>query len=293
MIGAHEICCVIVTYNPSNVLIDLVNTIKNSVGKIIVVDNNSKKDSFQIILKIAEYSKVFIIRNHENMGIAKALNQGVDFANMEGFKWVITFDQDTRVSNDFLHIISETYNLYPKKNNIGAIGLNAINANGEIRNLNSTNKFFKKRDYLITSGCLICVNSFYTIGGFREDFFIDNVDIEYSLRLKRAGKVSLLTQKIGMFHNVGYPKGKKIFWIKLSSTNHNIERRYYMARNHIILSCEYFTENIYFVAKLNYFFFLSIVKMIIIDDTKKQKLKSSMRGILDGVRYLLSHGIRP
>jgi len=278
-----EICCIIVTYNPDNLLTELVNTIHNQVDSIIIVDNYSDEKGLEIISEEAKRLNVHVIRNNQNLGIAKALNQGVLLAKELNYSWAITFDQDSAPFNNIIAIINEVYSSYPEKNRIGAIG---VNYQGGIKRSSfgkSNSEKFCEKDYLITSGCLISVGTCFEIGGFREDFFIDNVDLEYSLRLRENGKVLLLTREEGMQHIAGDPGFKNFFGLKLISSNHNIIRRYYMSRNHVILTKEYFFSFPYFIAKLNYFYLISIIKIIFIDNDRKAKIKASIKGIKDGI----------
>ena len=290
-LSPNQICCLIVTYNPDDALFSIINVIKSQVSKTIVVDNNSEGKSTAILSHIAEMDKVFILRNKVNGGIAKALNQGVRMASQMGYEWVLTFDQDTTPFHDIIESISEVYALYPEKQKIGAIGVNfSSEYSGDYYRFN-TNKMYHERDYLITSGCLLSIKAFSEIGGFREDLFIDNVDLEYSLRSKEYGKVSIITKKWGMRHKAGDPKTIKFFGISMVSSNHSSLRRYYMARNHIILSKEYMFRNPYFILKLNIFFLLSLISILLAEDNKIPKLSASFKGMLDGVHYSSKHKI--
>ena len=290
-LNPHQICCLIVTYNPDDRLLNIINIIECQVGKTIIVDNNSEGKSAAILSHIAEIDKVFLLRNKVNGGIAKALNQGVRMASQMGYEWVLTFDQDTTPFHDIIESISEVYALYPEKQKIGAIGVNfSSEYSGDYYQFN-TNKMYHERDYLITSGCLLSIKAFSEIGGFREDLFIDNVDLEYSLRLKEYGKVSIITKKWGMRHKAGDPKTIKFFGISMVSSNHSSLRRYYMARNHIILSKEYMFRNPYFILKLNIFFLLSLISILLAEDNKIPKLSASFKGMLDGVHYSSKHKI--
>jgi len=89
-----------------------------------------------------------------------------------------------------------------------------------------------------------------------------------------------------MIHKAGDPKIKKFIFLNMESSNHNGFRRYYMARNHILLSKEYGFKFPYFILKLNYYFFWSLIKILLIEDDKKTKLSNSVKGIRDGVLYL-------
>jgi rhamnosyltransferase len=272
-----NICSVIITYNPTDKLFSLINSIKNQVNEIIVIDNNSKNDLFHN--QLMNDNKFHLLKNKENLGVAKALNQGFAIAIEKGYKWVLMFDQDSNPFSDIINNFILSYNDYPFKNKIGMIGLNAYDQNNNVYvNISSSNNY-KERDYLITSGCLISTEVYNLIGKFNESYFIDNVDIEYSLRVRKAKFILLITKKPGMIHKAGDTLTKKIFGFEFESSNHNSLRRYYMTRNHFCLSKEYFYKFPFFIMKLNIFFFLSIISMLIIEKDRKNKLKSILKGL--------------
>ncbi len=282
---SKQICCLIITYNPDGVLYELISVIKNQVDKIVIVDNNSDLEVQGRLREIAKQLDIYLIMNSENLGIAKALNQGVVFAKTSGYAWVLAFDQDSKPLKNLVEILAEVYEAYPNKWKIGAIGVNFINSTSTNYYQMPLHKVYVERDYLITSGCLLFVDAYSEIGGFREDYFIDNVDIEYSLRLRKNNKVLLITRKPGMLHSAGNPIRKR-FWgiIGVGSTNHNCNRRYYMAKNHIILSKEYLFKFPYFISKLNFFFVLSIIQLLLLEANKKDKIIRTFKGIVDGFK---------
>lgn len=285
LINKKHIGCLIVTYNPSAELYNLIANIKSQVDKIIIVDNNSNQQVLSALIKYSEKENIILMLNKENYGIAKALNQGVVQAKKMNYDWVITFDQDSMPFQNIMEIISEVYFSYPEKQKIGAIGVNFSGLKSDSYYQLPNNKMYCERDYLITSGCLISIKTCIEIGGFREDLFIDDVDLEYSLRLRKNGKVSLITREWGMVHKAGDPIIKRFKGFMLISSNHNSVRRYYKARNHIIISKEYIFKFPYFIAKKNYFFFMSLIHILFIESKKKIKMYSSFKGILDGIFY--------
>jgi rhamnosyltransferase len=278
------ICCIIITYNPDDVFFNLVKVIKNQVNEIIIVDNSSHLEIRDSLLKLEKDENIQLILNEENLGIACALNQGVIKAKEMNYDWVITFDQDSTPYNNIIDIICDVYLLYPDKSKIGAIGVNFPTDGGSYYPVSQTSKFHIK-DYLITSGCLISIQAFFDVGGFREDFFIDDVDIEYSLRLKKYGKVSIITNEWGMNHKAGHPIYRRFLGLKLIASHHNSVRRYYMARNHIILFKDYIFKYPYFITKASFFFLLSFVNIILFENDKKNKMFASIKGIRDGILY--------
>jgi len=280
----NMVCCVVVTFNPDTALLDLIKTIEKQVDKIIIVDNNSGRDGLDALRKLDNNNNIFIY-NEENFGIAKALNQGVGKAQEMEYNWVITFDQDSKLFSNLVQILCNVHALYPNKQDIGAIGINILKENGSKSYRVSSTDAYLEKDYLITSGCLLSVEAFALIGGFREDFFIDNVDLEYSLRLRKYGKKLLISSECGMYHDPGAPKSRTVFGIKFVSSNHNSFRRYYMARNHILLCRGYLFQNPYFITKATFFFVIALVRMVLVDDDRVPKIISSIKGLIDGFLY--------
>ncbi|MGE3064232.1 MAG: glycosyltransferase family 2 protein [Hyphomicrobiaceae bacterium] len=58
-------------------------------------------------------------------------------------------------------------------------------------------------EFLISSGCLIELDALRAVGGFREDFFIDAIDIEWCLRAWHAGYSCWLATGARMPHRLG------------------------------------------------------------------------------------------
>lgn len=285
MLNSSEICCIVVTYNPDEALEQLLKIIKNQVDQIIIVDNCSNINCYRFIEKHEHEDRLKIIKNPANYGIAKALNQGIAMAIELGYSWAITFDQDTKPFNDIINSIVEVFEGCTDKNNIGAIGVNSIDIdNQKYQNTDESTKF-TIREYLITSGTMISLKIFSEIGGFDDDYFIDNVDIEYSLKLRSFGKLLLITNKCGMLHKPGHTISKKLFCWKIESSNHKPIRRFYMSRNNFILTKKYFFLYPRFTLKLNYFYLISLIKMVIIEKDIKNKLISTLKGVRDGFFY--------
>lgn len=87
-------------FNQSGVTVNCFHSIRFNTKipyEVIWVDNGSKKDEYEIILRQAKLlNKCKIIRNKENMGFVKATNQGIDLASGD---YIILLNNDTVVSS--------------------------------------------------------------------------------------------------------------------------------------------------------------------------------------------------
>jgi rhamnosyltransferase len=280
--NGRNTCAVIVTYFPDENLITLVETINKEINHIFIIDNTDSKYNCEIIQTIKNKS-VLIFKNNVNLGIAKALNQGFKIAKKYNFEWVITFDQDTILLDNYLKLIQDIYTIYPSKLSIGAIGLSSFVKKNSNNNLN-----YIITDYLITSGCIIPMSVYSEVGDFIDDLFIDNVDIEYSLRIRHSKLKLIKILQHSMIHKAGNSISKKILFFNFNSSNHNSIRRYYMSRNHIILVRKYATLYPIFILKASFFFCISIITFTLFEENVKVKLQNTLLGIKDGIKYNLN-----
>jgi rhamnosyltransferase len=279
----HNICLLIVSYNPTQQIKDLIEALPVSLP-VVIVDNNSQGESLEILNSLKVKPHLFIIENDKNLGIAKALNQGILHAAKMKLEWVLTFDQDSLPLKNILDILFAGFANSINKEQLAMLGVN-YSGNASRRLLKKISDGYKniEEETLITSGSLLSVKAYKHAGPFREDFFIDCVDLEYSLRLQSLGYKIEITAAIGLVHECGTVISKKVGPFHFTSSCHNELRRYYMARNHVILSKKYLFRFPYYVIKKNYFFLKALINMLAVDENKFEKLRKSFTGIVHGL----------
>lgn len=273
MLTLNNICVVIVTYNPGiNLYSQIEKFNQKKIENIFIVDNSETKS--EIFDKIEKLENVNLIKLGQNKGIATALNIAIDICNKAD--WFLFFDQDTIILDNFLDELFNLYKNIPNKNTIGILSL-------------STNNLplikYKIVDYCITSGSLINKKIFLKVGKFKDEYFIDNVDLEFCLRIKNHGYISYKSPNATIIHNAGNPTIFKFQFFRFSTSNHNAFRRYYMSRNHILLTRKYFFKFPFFILKLNYFFLLALFKMILLENDTTNKISNTIKGLKDGFIY--------
>ncbi len=280
-----SIAIVIVSYNPTSNIVDLISVFDNQIP-IFVIDNHSTaNDSKKILNELQQKPNVELIINNSNLGIAKALNQGVVSSIQKNKKWTLLFDQDSLPNQSILESIQNCYQDVEHRDKIALIGVNYdTNASRYVKQQVELNKKFIEIDTIITSGSILNNNIYTKIGPFIDDFFIDCVDLEYGLRIIDKGYKTYFCTKVGFKHKIGELKTVSLFGLKINSTNHNVLRRYYMARNNVIISKRYFYKYPKWVIKKNIFYLISFLQIILVDDNKIDKIKSSLKGILNGIK---------
>src|ERR1019366_6153813 len=116
-----RVCAVVVTYNPSPSFVENVAAVSTQVDHIVVVDNGCSSETEVHLVGLESRLGCKVLRNHQNLGIAAALNIGVKYATEAGFDWVATLDQDSRVSDGFISLMLETYRQAPHPEKIAVV----------------------------------------------------------------------------------------------------------------------------------------------------------------------------
>ncbi len=211
-------------------------------GEAIIVDN-TPSDSFCVVLSRGLFSRMpRIVRNEKNQGIAKALNQGIRLARELGYQWVITFDQDTVVNDNFISQMSLVYDRISATSihSVAVLGPNYID-----QVLQSSAHAVVISEYavevreVITSGSLISIEAFTAVGGFEEKLFIDMVDTDFCFRVRQKGYSVWRTSATLMDHSLGRLSTRHILGFSFNVTNHLPQRRYYIFRNTLFMVWKY------------------------------------------------------
>ena len=245
-----ESCAVVVTFNPDiTALLKLLGQL-NKETDFIVIDNGSEEIE-ELTRSITVYQRCMdIVRLDANEGLAKALNRGVNWAQTNRYKYVFLFDQDSSLCDLFIARMIEAYegaSCFSEKG-IAALGPRIINP----QTMRQTpfklfNKIFWRSnrifagqkqhfiaDFLITSGSLLALEYIDEIGGMKESYFIDNVDLEWCFRAKSLGFDLLGTDAAVLYHAIGERSSNLLVKAGLIA-QHNPSRTYYSSRNRVHL----------------------------------------------------------
>ncbi len=273
----NNICAGIVLYNPNEKrLTENIESILPQVSKLILVDNASINTE-SVLNYWRQDSKIKIIKNIKNEGIAKALNQMCETASIENYKWILTLDQDSVCPS----ILIDSFMRYTEDNSVGIVCPQF--------ELNIDGYLFKKVvedselvDYCITSASLTNLDAWNKSGKFDEWMFIDCVDYDFCLKLKKMGYKIIRVNNIIINHEVGNPQIKKLpFGRKIVLHNHSPLRNYYISRNTVYILKKYWRyKSVYkWVPRLLYW---QICKLIF-ENNKIQTIISFLKGIKDGI----------
>ena len=284
----NTICGIVVSYNPAVGILTNIATLCAQVDHVIVVDNGSEGESCDYLRQLDTIPNVSLVYHNANLGIAAALNTGVQWALMHQYRWVATFDQDSHVSPNMLALMLAAYELFPEKNRIAIISPQYRDQNsgqimpGAMRK-HKDNTVYARVLTTMTSGNLVNTNVFRDIGFFNDAMFIDLVDAEFCLRCARAGYVVIEAQRALLDHNLGRPTQHKFLWRKPIVSNHSAIRWYYISRNKVFIYKNYVWSYPIWVLRDLFTYVKDCVGLVLFEQDRKNKINFIIRGIWDGI----------
>ena len=287
----ENILAVLVTFHPDDVFPERVAALSRQVGQILVVDNCSSSSCVAMIEATCRQFRADLILNDQNMGVATALNQGIDYARRfkKGILWILTLDQDTRVFPELVKTLISVHERYPTKERVAIIGANYVEKTTG-RLLHEARAAVDSGERVLnlpTSGSLISLNILDIVGRFRDEFFIDYVDTELCIRIRKSGYVGLIATAVLMEHPLGYYKSSKLYKMLTGRdmvTNYPPIRHYYWTRNGLVLSVENITYDFkWALRELYYILIRRVLIVLVFEDKKIEKLTYISRGVIDGV----------
>lgn len=280
----NNVCAVVVTFHPDADALENLSKLREQVQWLVVIDNGSPKEATTPLRAASSQLGFELIENRENLGIAAALNTGVHWAESNGCKWIIFFDQDSAVTEGFMDTMLQAYETNPRRDRLMILAPRYVDKRtGAVIPQGATES--GELESAMTSGSLMLVASFCEQGYFREEFFIDAVDYEYCLRLRGRGYLIEECASAILLHSPGSPTVIRFCGIRLFQTaNYSALRRYYQDRNRVWVILRYWRQFPVFCLRCFKYSLHEEAKTILGEGEKWRKTYYATLGIVDGLR---------
>ena len=280
------VCAIAVTYHPDSEFPARISRVLRQLGALIIVDNGSSETEIRMLSAFAENPLITLVLNLDNLGIASALNIGIQRAVALDFKWVLLLDQDSCIDDDMVQTLLAVHESFPDRDRLAVVGAGFRDVNEPLQKpTEGALDGWEEVELVITSGSLISLNIHAAVGVFREDFFIDYVDAEYCFRARAMGYRVIRTLKPIMSHAIGAITQHHVLWLKKWTFNHSAERRYYIARNDTVMLREYGHYALGLWALKSLGRCVRLCKRILLyEEMKTRKIIAVAQGWWDGVR---------
>jgi GT2 family glycosyltransferase len=243
-----SIASVTIAYNSAETLRKQLNALQRQnrpLKEIIVVDNGSKDSTVGMIR--SEYPQVTVLELGENLGIGAALAAGLSYAALEKkYDWTWILDQDSLPESNSVEHLLRGYSLTEQKGRkVGVVACFPVHRGS---GLSYPGLFWRGRlvpppaavlrqpiwfvDATISSGTMVRRDVVEAVGLPRSDFFMDLVDVEYCLRIRRYGYEIAIVRDSILHHTIGTPQTFQFLGYKKAWNDHAPWREYYISRNH-------------------------------------------------------------
>ena len=279
-----QITAIVTAYHPDDLLRGVVDSALSSCASVIVVDNTPYPAQGEADrpdpLSGFRHPRVTVLRSGRNLGLAAALNLGLAALPPET-EAVLFLDQDSVIPDGLIDGLAEDLGDL----SIGVVGPSPVDAaTGKVyETLPGRHDRLDDRDMVITSGMLLRRSCLDRVPGFREDFFVEYVDLDFCLRLRRAGIRIVRDLALELPHSIGDVRVHPFLGRSVRVGHYATWRHYWVARNGTILIREnlrampvWAVANMLFMARW-------FVELVLFEPKRRTHGAAVLRGLRDGL----------
>ena len=249
-LSSKKSAVIIVTYKSIPDLDRLILCLKY-VDYIFISDNGSNSEIIQKlkIFKSKNSARIFLLLNKKNYGLSKPLNYAVKYLEKHGVYWFYIFDQDAIVDNEYyseaVSVWNQCENDHRKVGMVVPIVGNQVNLLGQKLNLKN---YVSNIASAITSGIFTNIDILRAVGGFDESFFVYGADIDFTLRVRKAGYKICRINRIYIVQSYGVSvvdnRMKSRIFFKLNNINSVLNIRLNAINSYQTISYLYNNESL-------------------------------------------------
>jgi rhamnosyltransferase len=280
-----DVCAAIVSYRNASEVLESLAAARPQVDRVLIVDNGSGDSVTKRFEEVQQKGQCDFICNEENLGIAAALNQALEWAGRRKYSWLLTLDQDCLLPEGFVDkMVAALSGLKQGKARVAVIG--PISGTDVKPVLPLDHPQATEVATLMTGGSLVNVAVACSLGGFDAPLFVDYVDHEFCFRCRRNGYVVLRVNDLFLEHTPGKPTSHRLPWKRVQVSNHEPLRYYYITRNGIIIWRRYWSSNTRWVVRDMWNAFKGWILILLFERTPGKTTQMMLRGLHDALRGL-------
>jgi len=280
---------IFVLYHPTEAFLRNLDKAAAIGQNLIAVDNSPQADL--PLYETLRRRGITVLHNANRGGLAGAYNRGAELLLERGCEVVFLLDQDSDIGEDFFaammlaceRVGGEAFVLGPKIYEVALERFVMVASPGtrwpKTVEMRERHEGLFAALFVFSSGSAVSAQAYRRLGAFREDFFIEFIDVEYGLRANSQGVPVYMNAAVTMRQVVGRISRHG----GLFTTNHAAWRRYYCARNEIYTLRLYRTH--WAVYRLGGLLVLYLaLKILLFEAHKLRKLLAVACGYVDGRR---------
>lgn len=275
-----RIGAVVTAYHPDERLPAVIDAVRESCVEVVVVDNTPEGEPSTADRIDTGGKTVTVLRPGVNRGLSHALNLGVSRLSHD-IDAVIFLDQDSVLEPDVVPRLAE----HLADASIGVATPAPWDPVHErfYETFSGRHEDVADRAISITSGMLIRRSLLERVGEFREDFFVDYADLEYSLRVRRAGARIVQDKRLKLPHSIGERRTHRFFGLRVAVTHKAPWRDYWQIRNGLITVREQGRFSPAWAATAVLYLGRAAVQAVMFEDNRSAHARAVLHGVKDGV----------
>ena len=231
---AHAIAAAIVIHKPDpEVLATLLGTIAGEGRRLFLFLNGPAGPEVAPLLQGVPNARG--LETPRNVGLGAGLNRVMEAGAEEGYRDVVLFDQDSTPGPGFFDALAARRDARAGGARVAVTGPLLVPAEGHppIR-YTWRNMAEGTVDFVPTSGSLVPVAAWRSVGPFREDYFIGAIDVEWCFRAWARGWCCVVARDVTMLHRYGSAEPAGGAW-KPQILRYSDARIYFHLRNSLNL----------------------------------------------------------
>jgi rhamnosyltransferase len=274
----HRLAAVVTAYHPDERLAAVVEAALESCSTVVVADN-TPGEAPSLADKIAN-PRVRVLRSGHNRGLAGALNLGLDQVP-EDVDAVLFLDQDSVLPPELVAGL----HAHLEDPSIGGVGPTPVDAEtgGRYERGADRHAALGDRPSIITSGMLVRRSCLERVPRFREDFFVDCVDSDFCLRVRRSGSRVVRDAALVLPHSIGSSRDHRLGPLTVRVLHYPAWRHYWIARNGLVLTREFGTAERSFALTNALFMARWLVVTALFDGRRRASVPAVLQGLLHGL----------
>jgi|TARA_B110000467_G_C18266415_1_gene449557 GT2 family glycosyltransferase len=244
MIQNNKVAIIIVNWKQYELTKSCLSTLKSSKFndfQIILIDNESNQKELNDLKN--QFDQVKTFTSEKNLGFTGANNIGINYAIKNQFEYVMLLNNDTEIDKNFINPLLEAFQKYNKLGAVQPVIMNFYqnkkvwNAGGNLNKFFGYTSVIKKPKYINRkidwiTGCCILIKTVVIkkVGLLDENFFAYYEDVDWSIRIKKAGYDLAVVKSSLIYHH-----GSKASKNESSEGTLSPFVHYLNIRNHIFL----------------------------------------------------------
>jgi rhamnosyltransferase len=272
------ITAVVTAYHPDDRLAAVIDAALGSCADVIVVDN-TPADADSLSEKLAD-TRVRVLRPGRNGGLSGALNAAMR-ALEPATEAVLVLDQDSVLPPELVPALA-AHLADPAIGVIAPTPVDAVDGSTYDR-FAPTGGALVDRDTVITSGMLVRRGVLDAAGGFRDEFFVDWVDNDFCLRLRRDGVRIVQDTATLLPHSIGDRREHKLAGLTIRVLRYSPWRHYWITRNGIVLIRENIFRNPGWSLQAILYIGRQALTTALFEPSRGANVKAILRGVRDSL----------